>query len=213
MGGVTVTQLFSIGFAILLSAMLPGQDFALVVKNTMTASRRIGLYTSLGIASGLLVHVSYCVLGLAVVIAQSDILFNVMKYAGAAYLLYLGVTTLFGPATAQTDGAELEVRVRGQLTPWKVFRQGFVCNVLNPKATLFFLALFTMVVGAQTPGWMLFVIGLEVLLIPLLWFSTLTIILSHPKVYGLLSRAEGVITKLLGVTLLFFAFILIIAKH
>jgi threonine/homoserine/homoserine lactone efflux protein len=74
-----LTQFFTIGLLMLLSAMLPGPDFALVTKNSILHSRRAGLFTSLGIGSAILVHITYCVLGLAVIISQSLLLFSVIK--------------------------------------------------------------------------------------------------------------------------------------
>src|SRR5580658_8331862 len=89
-----LTQFVTIGILMLFSVMLPGPDFALVTKNTFLHSRRSGLFTSLGIGAAILVHITYCALGLAFVIANSPILFSIIKYIGSAYLIYLGMTSI-----------------------------------------------------------------------------------------------------------------------
>ena len=75
----------------LFAVMLPGPDFALVTKNTLLHSRRSGFFTSLGVSASNLVHITYCAFGLAIVIANSLLLFSIIKYIGAAYLIYLGL--------------------------------------------------------------------------------------------------------------------------
>src|SRR5437764_750178 len=89
-----LTQFFTIGLLMLLSAMLPGPDFALVTKNSILHSRRSGFFTSLGIGTAILIHITYCVLGLGAIISQSVLLFSIIKFIGAIYLLYLGITAI-----------------------------------------------------------------------------------------------------------------------
>ena len=84
------------------------------------------------------------------------------------------------------------------------FRQGFLCNLLNPKATLFFLALFTMIIKPSTPSYWLRIYAIEIILIALIWFSVLTCVLSHSRVTRMLARSEKYIAKLLGVFLIIF---------
>jgi threonine/homoserine/homoserine lactone efflux protein len=87
-------EFFAVTLFMLLAAMAPGPDFAMVVRNAILYSRRAACFTALGIGAGLGVHTLYSVLGLAVVIAGSATLFGVIKYAGAAYLCYLGVRSI-----------------------------------------------------------------------------------------------------------------------
>jgi RhtB (resistance to homoserine/threonine) family protein len=196
------SQLFSIGFLILLSAMLPGPDFAMVTKNTIAHSRRAGFFTSLGIGCAVLVHMSYCLLGLAIVISRSLLLFNLVKYVGAAYLIYLGVSALRSGKTVRVGG---DVGLGRQDIPVLLaLRQGFFCNLLNPKATLFFLALFTVVIKPETPLVWQFGIAAEIFVIVILWFCGLTLLLSHPTVARGLEKAERYISKVLGVFLVGF---------
>lgn len=198
-----LTQFFTIGFLMLFSAMLPGPDFALVTKNALLHSRQSGYFTSLGIGSAILVHITYCALGLAIIISNSPLLFSIIKYIGAAYLIYLGITSLLTKQPNQIVSSETHLR-KSSLSNRIAFRQGFLCNLLNPKATLFFLALFTVIIKPGTPHLWVIVYAIEMLFIITGWFCFLTFILSHPQVTRFLGKAEKYIAKLVGVILLGF---------
>lgn len=197
-----IAQFFTIAILMLLSAMLPGPDFALVTKNTISHSRRAGIITSLGIASACLVHITYCVLGLALVISQSILAFNVIKYLGAAYLIYIGIQSLL--AKVGTISSPQKTGHKTVMKDFTAFRQGFLCNLLNPKATLFFLALFTVIIKPETPRYWEIIYGFEMFCIITAWFCSLTLLLSHRHVMRLLDKAEKHITRFLGVFLIGF---------
>ncbi|CAM4441187.1 MAG: Leucine efflux protein [Legionellaceae bacterium] len=198
------SQLLTIGILILFAVMLPGPDFALVVKNTLLHSRRSGMFTTLGIGASNLIHMTYCSLGLALVISNSLLLFSFIKYLGAAYLIYLGIQSLLTSPRGQVipeGNRSLKKSIQSDLIS---FRQGFLCNLLNPKATLFFLALFTTLIKPDTPYYWLIVFAMEMLGIVILWFFSLTFILSHQRVTALLKSAEKYIAKALGLFLVGF---------
>lgn len=206
-----LNQFFSIAVIVLLGAMLPGPDFAFVVKNTLLYSRRSGIFTSLGIATAALVHITYCALGLAIVISKSIVIFSIIKYIGAAYLIYLGIQSLASKKSKQLiDPCKPK---KSKISAYTSFRQGFLCNLLNPKATLFFLALFTMVIDANIPSWVMFIYAIEMFMLIALWFSSLVIILSHPKFSRLLEKSEKYIAKILGIFLIGFGLALFFAKQ
>jgi threonine/homoserine/homoserine lactone efflux protein len=156
------------------------------------------------------VHVSYCSLGLALVISNSPLLFNLIKYAGACYLLYLGQASLRA-RFPQAPTATQTTRQRRDLSPWASYRQGLLCNLLNPKATLFVLALFTLVIDPETSAATNAAYALEMFCILTLWFGSLTLLLSHPRVTRALARSEVYIAKILGLCLIFFGLVLLFA--
>lgn len=202
-----------VGISMLLSAMLPGADFALVTRNTLLYSRRAGLFTSFGITIGALVHITYCSLGLALLIANSPLLFSLIRYVGAAYLIYLGMSSFLARIPDRMFQKSVSTQPQIQtLSAFKAISQGFLCNLLNPKATLFFLALFTVVLKAETSPFWLVLYGLEMLLIICGWFCSLTLILSHPRVMRLLEKSEKWIAKLLGIFLISFGLILALVR-
>jgi RhtB (resistance to homoserine/threonine) family protein len=205
-----LSQFITIGLLMLFTAMLPGPDFALVTKNTLLHSRRSGLFTTLGIACALLVHISYCGLGLAVIIAKSPSMFMIIKYIGASYLIYLGFMSLKPNKPTHHDSSVTQDKKLNQSSMIS-FQQGFFCNLLNPKVTLFFLALFTIIIKPDTSSFWIISYAVEMVAIVVLWFYSLILILSHPKISQLLERAEKYIEKLLGLFLIVFGLVLVFA--
>ncbi len=120
--------------------LTPGPDVLYVVSRSLRGGRRAGVAAVAGISAGCLVHVALASLGLGVLLATSAALFVAIKWAGAAYLLWVGVRLLrskAGPATLQ---AGVDAAGGGAGSWWQVFAGGFLTNVLNPKVVLFFLA-------------------------------------------------------------------------
>jgi threonine/homoserine/homoserine lactone efflux protein len=120
--------------ATLILLLTPGPAVTYIVSRSLAEGRRAGLVSTLGIACGGLVHVAAAALGLSAVLASSAAAFNAVKYAGAAYLLWLGAKTLLG-----RDG-DPAAEAQGAASLSRAFWQGVLVNVLNPKSALFFLA-------------------------------------------------------------------------
>jgi len=120
----------------LLLILLPGPDTGLATQNTIVYGRKGGIQTVLGSAGGTLVHTLAAVLGLSALIVKSALLFSIFKYAGALYLIYLGVTSLWALRKAKNAVSEKEdLRPRGR----SPLLQGLFTNMLNPKVAVFFL--------------------------------------------------------------------------
>ena len=119
-----------------LLTILPGADMALVAKVTLLDGRRAAFFTSLGICAGLPVHATASALGLSLILATSAEAFTVVKFAGAAYLAYLGVRTIRDSLRPAADLAVAGGRARSGRA---AFVQGWLTNVLNPKVALFYL--------------------------------------------------------------------------
>ena len=128
-------EFFTIAIAHLFAVASPGPDFAVVTRQCITAGTKAGVWTSLGVGFGILLHVTYCILGVALLLSQSSFLFNVMKYLAGTYLIYLGAQSVrnFLASTVTSNAEEMnpEHSIR------KAFLLGFLTNGLNPKATLF----------------------------------------------------------------------------
>lgn len=198
-------SIFIIGF---FGAMLPGPDFAMVVKNALLHSRKAGFFTALGIAAAISVHMTYCVLGVAILIQRSVTLFDVIKYIGASYLFYLGVKLFLAKQEKNIFSVGKNVSVKS-ISNFEALKQGFLCNILNPKATLFFLSIFTVIVKPETPALIRVIYALEIIGTSILWFSTLTLILSHTRIKKLLQKAEQYIAKFLGCFLIVFGVLMV----
>lgn len=202
-------EFLTVAFLQLLAVMAPGPDFALTLKNAILYPRKIALLTALGVALGILVHTTYCIFGLAVVIASSKQLFNLIKIIGSGYLIYIGVQSFLAKDPKQTQHFSKAI----ELNTWKALRQGFLCNVLNPKAGLFFLGLFTLVVKPTTPIAVQFAYCVEMVVVTFAWFGTIVLLLQHRTVQVKLVRAQHYIMKILGVLLILFGVRLLFLTH
>ena len=182
-----------ITFLVLVS---PGPDMILVVRNTLLAGRRAGLQTSLGILAGNLVHITYCVIGIGWIISQSILAFTVLKYAGAAYLIYLGITS-FRSGARHLDANSIKKSPRSRI--W--FVQGFFNNLLNPKGTLFFLGVFTMVITPETSASATLVLVLTMILMCALFWLFFVYTLDRPVVREVIERSQQVVNRIFGAAL------------
>jgi RhtB (resistance to homoserine/threonine) family protein len=196
-----ITEFFSITFIIILAAISPGPDFALVVKNALSYGRKSGVFTALGVSCSLIIHSAYCLLGLAIVISKSLLLFSIIKFIGAAYLIYIGVKSLL----ANKKSTEIHNNSnKGQISSVSAFIQGLLCNLLNPKSIMFVLAFFTLIINPTISELMQINLGIEISVIHFLWFSFLAFIITHQHVKRRLSRFQYYITKTMGVVLIGF---------
>lgn len=197
-----MTGLIAISFIIMLAAISPGPDFAMVVKNTLLYGRKAGVFTAFGVSSSLLIHSSYCVLGLAIIITQSLLLFSIIKYIGAAYLIYIGIKSLL---TKRKDAQKEEQKdTVVVLNGFQLFSQGLLCNLLNPKAIMFILAFFTLIINPSTSWLAQLGFGIEIALIHLIWFSGLAIVITHQRVKANLTKLQHYIVKVMGAVLIGF---------
>ena len=178
----------------------PGPDFVIAVRNSLSFSRLAGVYTAIGFALGVGVHVTYTLFGLATVISQSVILFSLIKYAGAAYLFYIGIQSLRSNGFEDTDS--LKQKRQKTLSPLQCLWNGFLTNVLNPKATLFFLSIFSQFVTPETPMNIQALYGLTCMVMTGLWFSLVAVVLTQGSIKRAFLRATKWIDKICGVLLI-----------
>ncbi len=193
--------------------MSPGPDFVLISQQSVLGSRRNGLYAAAGIAMGLGVHSLYAMIGFAAIIRESQAIYSLIKYMGAAYLTYLGIQLLRSsrpaPAVAKqfataTDVVEREALSQHPSAARHAFFAGFLCNVLNPKASLFILCLFSQFANITNSIYKQIFVGAELICITFIWFAFLAIFLTHksvaPKMLAFQSQL-GVVMGILLITL------------
>lgn len=130
----------------LVFAVTPGLDTILVLNRSLLRGRDAGVFSALGIAIGVVVHTLFAAFGLSMLVARSAVLFSAVKYAGAAYLLWMGATALLTPGG---DGPNtVPERLGG--SAWRYLLSGLTTNLLNPKVILFFLAFFPQFVRRES---------------------------------------------------------------
>ncbi|MFD9220418.1 LysE family translocator [Streptomyces sp. NPDC060064] len=198
-----MTELIAVAVITVLAVISPGADFAMVVRNSYLYGRTTGLLAAAGVAAGVLVHVTYTMLGVGLLIASSTALFTAIKLVGAAYLVYIGVRTFLARADLAVD-----LESKPELTRLGALRTGFLTNALNPKTTLFVVSTFTQVVGPGTPVWQQAGYGLFMSLAHLGWFGLVALFFSHSRLrtgmlrwQKVLNRSIGSVLVGLGVTL------------
>jgi len=189
--------LIIVGVTVLIM-VTPGPDMVIVTRNTFLGGVSGGLRTSGGVLLGNLVHISYCVLGIGWLISQSIVAFNVLKYAGAAYLLWLGVTS-FRAESRRLDVEPAAPARRAQA--W--FLQGFVNNLLNPKGTLFYLGLFTVVIEPGTPPAGLALLIATTIGVSALFWVLFVYTLDRPVFRRAIERSQRAVNRLFGGLLVF----------
>lgn len=194
-GSVAVLQLFAL--------MSPGPDFIMCLRQSLVHGRRAGVFTSLGFALGILVHVGYCLLGLAFLISQSIVLFNVIKVLGGAYLLWMGYQS-FRATETTVDVSDVQRASISTMSNVAAVRVGFFTNVLNPKATLFFLGMFTLVISPDLALNVRLGLGAVCVVMTFLWFSFVSFVLTHGPVRRVFLRSQKWINKVFGVVLVGF---------
>ncbi|ADK82403.1 Lysine exporter protein (LYSE/YGGA) [Sediminispirochaeta smaragdinae DSM 11293] len=189
--------------------LIPGSDTIYILTRSIAQGRKAGFYSTLGISSGILVHTSFAALGLSAILAQSAVAFSIVSYCGALYLLFLGIRTLVSRSTQALTIPEKEEK-RG--TAFRLYRQGFLTNLLNPKVVLFFLSFLPQFIDPHTAhgigGFLL--LGMTFLTTGTLWCLALACAASRisaglrsNRTWGnYLQKTSGVIFILLGAKLL-----------
>lgn len=195
-----MSPFLAIAFIHLLAVMSPGPDFAIIVQHSLTQPRGVVRCTSLGIALGVLLHVGYSILGIGLLISRSILLFNAIKLLGAGYLVYIGWKAMVSRPLEGPGAAANATRI--SLTRFAALRVGFLCNALNPKVTLFFLALFTQVIDPLTPLSMQVAYGLWMSVQTYLWFSMLGSILSLSIIRRHMQRVQHCVERIMGAILI-----------
>ena len=193
-----------IATAHLLAVASPGPDFAVVLKHAVTYGRRCAIYTSLGVGTAILLHIAYTLIGVGLVLSQTPWLFDLFKYAAAAYLGYIGFCAI--RSAPPKDAVESQNAARySEISNSRAYWMGFLTNGLNPKATLFFLSLFTLIVSAETPSAVRAIYGVYMALATAAWFSFLSMILTMEKVRLFLLARGYWFDRLMGAILIFLA--------
>jgi threonine/homoserine/homoserine lactone efflux protein len=157
------------------------------------------VYTALGLALGIAVHVTYSLLGIALIISKSIVIFSTIKYLGAGYLIYIGIKSL---GAKPANVLENQIITKQEMGKWEAIKTGFLTNVLNPKATLFFLAVFTQVIHTTTPGFVKVLYGVEMSAMTFVWFSFVAAILSHSKIKEKFAKIQHHVERGMGAVLI-----------
>jgi RhtB (resistance to homoserine/threonine) family protein len=191
-----------------LLTLTPGADTMLVMRNVMARGRSAGLFTTLGSCCGVFLHATLSALGLSLILVRSATAFEVVKWLGAGYLIWLGVQALRQALRRPPSASETVGRASAHGAPVKgrrSFLEGLLSNILNPKVAVFYLAFLPQFIG---PGdW---VLGKSVLLAGihwvenLVWLSIVTLFLGRVRVWITQPRVTRAIEATTGAILIAF---------
>jgi len=200
-----------VALAHLLAVASPGPDFAIVLRQSLRHGRRTATWTSLGVGAAITLHVTYSLFGLGLLLQRSPLVFSVVKYAGAAYLATIGLQALrSGPrATLSPEGGQLATLTPTARAAWLT---GFLTNALNPKATLFFVALFVTVINPATPIFIQASYGAWMVAVTTGWFCLVSAVFTRESVRATFLRHGHWVDRGLGTVFIVFAASLALAS-
>ncbi|WP_261883947.1 LysE family translocator [Vibrio pelagius] len=197
---MTITIWFSLLAICLLGAMSPGPSLAMIAKHSLAGGRMNGLIAAWAHAAGIGIYAFATIIGLAVVLEQSPMLFKGISLAGAAYLAYLGVNALRskGGVAEKLEGGE-------PVTYMQSAREAFLISILSPKIALFFIALFSQFVALGNELMNKVIIVSTPLIVDGLWYTFITLVLSSPLIVDRIRSQAQLIDRLSGVVLILLA--------
>jgi RhtB (resistance to homoserine/threonine) family protein len=197
-----------------LAVASPGPDFAIVLRQSLRHGRRTAIATSIGIGCGLCVHITYSLLGLGLFLKKSAVALTTFKWLGAAYLAWVGVQALRSQPKAGDEVSSIASAKEDLTAPTTraAWTTGFLVNVFNPKAALFFIALFPLAVSLSTPKWIQVGYGLWMTVTTMAWFSFVSVVFTKEAVRRSFLQHGHWIDRALGIVFLGFALSLVLAK-
>lgn len=199
----------------LMMVMLPGVDFILVTKNTLAHGTKAGQFTTLGIALGLTIWTLVAVLGLGVIVAQSIILFTMIKYLGAAYLIFIGIKSFKSRNICCIGENNSEYEIEANILPLRQYKafflQGFLSDFLNPKTVIVYMTLMPQFIDThQNVNSQLIMLAGILIFEAILWFLIVVHILQYirtwfkrPKVQNTFNKVTGIMLVSLAIKLAF----------
>lgn len=194
---VYLTEFFIIATTIQIALMSPGPDFMVTLRQTINYGKKYAYYSSLGIGLGIFIHVTYTLLGMGILVKNFPYLLDIVRVLGALYLIYLGISSF----QSKANRIKLKKNKSVNSTYSKSFFIGFLCNLLNPKATLFFLSVFTAIISTDTPMYIQSLYGMYCILANIFWYMLVANILSQKKNLNLFNKYQNNIEKIIGIVL------------
>lgn len=196
------TALFSILTIHLMASISPGPDFVVVSQKTLLQGRKAGIFCGIGVCVGLLVHIGYSVAGLTTALGHSEHIVQGIGILGGSYLVFLGYKSFKGSFSKQ---AELVVNERSKTATQSAFWSGLIVNIFNPKAAIYFISLFSIIISPTMGVEKLLLVIVSIIAVQMAWYLTFIYFVTIPsvrvkfdsKVY-LIDRTLGMLMALMG---------------
>ena len=176
----------------------PGPDFVLITRQCFRYGRVSSIWTSLGISMGILIHVCISLLGLGLIIKLQENIFTSLKILASIYIGYLGINSLF----TQNYSPQKNEKIFN----YKYIATGFITNVLNPKAFLFFITVFTLIIDSTTPKNLQIIYGIYMSLATFIWFTFISYVFTNKLLKDRYQAYIPFIERITGILLVIIAF-------
>lgn len=186
----------------LVAVASPGPDFAIILRYAVRYGRHVALAASIGIGMAIFLHICYSLLGLGLLIKTTPWLFTLFSVLSACYLFYIGMQAIRSAPAPDTLSDPLSEQTPQIPSLSKAFVTGFVTNGLNPKATLFFLSLFAVIISPDTPLSYKVIYGVYMACATAVWFALLSVILTRENIRKFLLSKGYWFDRLMGAVLL-----------
>lgn len=186
-----------------MALLSPGPDFFIITKNSLSYSRSIGIYTALGLGIGIIFHITYTLAGLGVILKHNQGLYSGIQILGGLYLGHLGFMSI--KATFMSDYNNFSLNQgesKKEISKFKALRVGTLTNILNPKAGIYFISIFTQFIGEQTSLITKLILASEVTLLTVGYFIFVAVGISHRYIRSLYYRTRKTSERLLGLVLI-----------
>ena len=200
-----MAEFLTVAILHLFAVASPGPDFALITRQSLRFNRRVAIWTSLGIGVGILFHCLLAITGLVILITSNELFSTILKIIGSAYLLYLGINSIIG----DQKKSKLDEKDKDNLDKFNGFLLGFITNITNVKAILFFVTVFSVVIDAGN-SLSLVLYGVYMALATFLWFAFISYVFTSNKFKNKFSSFLKTFEKVIGVILILLSLQIII---
>ena len=200
-----MAEFLTVAILHLFAVASPGPDFALITRQSLRFNRRVAIWTSLGIGVGILFHCLLAITGLVILITSNELFSTILKIIGSAYLLYLGINSIIG----DQKKSKLDEKDKDNLDKFNGFLLGFITNITNVKAILFFVTVFSVVIDAGNSLSLIFY-GVYMALATFLWFAFISYVFTSNKFKNKFSSFLTIFEKGIGMILILLSLQIII---
>ena len=200
-----MAEFLTVAILHLFAVASPGPDFALITRQSLRFNRRVAIWTSLGIGVGILFHCLLAITGLVILITSNELFSTILKIIGSAYLLYLGINSIIG----DQKKSKLDEKDKDNLDKFNGFLLGFITNITNVKAILFFVTVFSVVIDVGN-NLSLVLYGVYMALATFLWFAFISYVFTSNKFKNKFSSFLTIFEKGIGMILILLSLQIII---
>ncbi|MCH2264399.1 MAG: LysE family translocator [SAR86 cluster bacterium] len=192
---------FTVAILHFFAVVSPGPDFVLISRQCLRYGRKVALWTSFGIAIGILFHVALSLTGLTILIQNQPTIFWFLKLLASLYIGYLGIISLISKGSNYLE-SKIPNPDKREL---KSITTGFLTNVLNPKALIFFITVFTLVIDPDMTRILKISLGIYMSVATYIWFAFLSILLTNQNATKRFKKLIPWVEKVTGLLLLLIA--------